>query len=317
MITHPTANKMLVLIATNDYGATHRYELKNDQGVFVGKSSNCGLQLHDTKLSDIHCRIGLEAGKLRIQNWMSATGTLVNGSEIEAEQELELLDVIQVGSHKIRIATSNAAADALIPESATPVAKVTEVPETPREAEQDFNESDPSMSLVDTDSLLETLTDRLLHHESDSMAGVDSARGESSSLDTDVSISGEDEVELDLSIDPESMDLDVDFFSLEEEETYDHETVALLQAEIEELRTALAQRDAEQSVDSYSATNEDDSTAIEATDEVLLRMQELIEEADRSDERVAILEEMLHSAEDASRSERDERNQLEAWVRRH
>jgi DNA repair exonuclease SbcCD ATPase subunit len=47
---------------------------------------------------------------------------------------------------------------------------------------------------------------------------------------------------------------------------------------------------------------------------VLQRMQELIDEANRSDERVALLEEMLHAAEDANRSEREERHQLEAWV---
>ena len=43
-------------------------------------------------------------------------------------------------------------------------------------------------------------------------------------------------------------------------------------------------------------------------------MQELIDEANRSDERVAILEEMLFAAEVASQSESDERSQLEAWV---
>ena len=48
---------------------------------------------------------------------------------------------------------------------------------------------------------------------------------------------------------------------------------------------------------------------------MLQRMQELIDEANRSDERVALLEEMLLAAEDANRSEREERSQLEAWVR--
>ena len=312
MITQPTAIKMLVLIATNDYGATYRYELKNDQGVFVGKSSNCGLQLHDKDLSDIHCRIGMEEGKLRIQNWMSATGTLVNGSEIPAEQDLELFDIIQIGSHKIRIATSNASADALVPKSATPAATAPVVPTASRKEDEGFTESKRNMSLVDTDSLLESPTEELLRNGLDSLDRVDSSREDASSVDVALSIRGEDEIDLDLSTDPESMDLDVDFFSLEEEETYDRETVALLEAEIDELRTALAQRDAEQTADPFPATDELVSTA---SDEVLLRLQELIEEANRSDERAALLEEMLHSAEDASRSERDERNQLEAWVR--
>ena len=50
------------------------------------------------------------------------------------------------------------------------------------------------------------------------------------------------------------------------------------------------------------------------TDQVLQRMEELIEEANRSDERAGLLEEMLHAAEDATRAERDERSQLEAWL---
>ncbi len=47
---------------------------------------------------------------------------------------------------------------------------------------------------------------------------------------------------------------------------------------------------------------------------MLKRMQELIDEANRSDERVAILEEMLYTSEEANRSEHEERQQLEAWV---
>ena len=47
---------------------------------------------------------------------------------------------------------------------------------------------------------------------------------------------------------------------------------------------------------------------------MLHRIQELAEEANRADERVLILEEMLHAAEDVNRAEVEERAQLEAWV---
>ena len=112
------------------------------------------------------------------------------------------------------------------------------------------------------------------------------------------------------------MDLDNDFFKFEEEETYDRETVALLHAEIEDLQAALAQRDAD------GLYERSDQSHIEVapsqfrrnSDDVLQRMQDLIDEANRSDERVAILEEMLYAPEEASRSEKEERNQLEAWV---
>jgi hypothetical protein len=108
--------------------------------------------------------------------------------------------------------------------------------------------------------------------------------------------------------------MDIDFFNFEEEETYDRETVALLQAEIEDLRAALAQRDAEQ-FGQQTDHGPANSAGVEAdSDSVVIRMQELIDEANRSDERVAILEEMLFASEHTSRSEQEERSQLEAWV---
>jgi DNA repair exonuclease SbcCD ATPase subunit len=87
-----------------------------------------------------------------------------------------------------------------------------------------------------------------------------------------------------------------------------------MRAEIEDLQTALAQRDAER-FDVSSDQQTDAGRADEASDEVLQRMQELVDEANRSDERVAVLEEMLHASEDANRSEQEERHHLEAWVR--
>ncbi len=325
MITQSSPTQTLVLVATNQYGATHRYELKNDQGVFVGKSSNCGLQLHDNKLLDIHCRIGMNDGVLMIQNWISATGTLVNGTEISAEQEISIHDVVQVGSHTIRIAASSKAADAMATEVATN-AKAAAPAVQPPPAEEAVCEPEPDMSLEDTDSLLESPTACLLGSEDDDST---TTADPISTLDLDSEIdaglqleaSADQELELALDIDrkleldPDSMDLEGDFFSFEEEETYDRETVALLQAEIEDLRAALAQRDADHGNEHDGIDETFESSTIDESDEVLLRMQELIEEANRSDEQVALLEEMLHAAEDANRSEREERNQLEAWVR--
>lgn len=98
----------------------------------------------------------------------------------------------------------------------------------------------------------------------------------------------------------------------QEDETYDRETVELLLAEIDDLRTALAQADSKQlTVADPMADNSDN---LVDSDRVLSRIQELSEEANRADERVLLLEEMLHAAEDANRSEVEERSHLEAWV---
>lgn len=113
-------------------------------------------------------------------------------------------------------------------------------------------------------------------------------------------------------------DLGDDFFDIEnadEEQTYDHATVALLRAEIDDLRCMLAQRDADathchRETTEFSATSDGEDTS----ERMLKRMQDLIDEATHSDERISLLEELLHAAEDANRYEQEERTQLEAWV---
>ncbi len=105
--------------------------------------------------------------------------------------------------------------------------------------------------------------------------------------------------------------VDVDL-STQDVEVYDRETVELLLAEIDDLRAALAQADSQPSAltDSAQENAEDSSDS----DRVLSRIHELSEEANQAEERVLLLEEMLHAAEDANRSEAEERTHLEAWV---
>ena len=83
MISQPSQTDSITLTTVNSVGSTHQYQLHSSQGVFVGKSSNCGLQLGGDGLSDIHCRIELEDGKVWVQDWMSAEGTRVNGQAID------------------------------------------------------------------------------------------------------------------------------------------------------------------------------------------------------------------------------------------
>ncbi|MEZ6082038.1 MAG: hypothetical protein R3C56_42095, partial [Pirellulaceae bacterium] len=98
----------------------------------------------------------------------------------------------------------------------------------------------------------------------------------------------------------------------QEDEAYDRETVELLLAEIDDLRTALAQADSKQIY--FADSMQDVADDADDSDRVLSRIQELSEEANRAEERVLLLEEMLHAAEDANRSEVEERSHLEAWV---
>ena len=238
MIMQPTKTESITIIATDDSGESRRYELPANEGVFVGRSGNCGFKLPDVGIADIHCRIEFEAGKLWIQDWMSNGGTRVNGESIWTKVEVQTEDQVRIGTHVLTF-INNTMEQALEPvdQFTLPETRIAETPDDLFDLEVEFSDSD------------------------------------------------------------------VDEF--------DSETVQVLQAEIEYLRAELAQRDADQSCD---AANDGAASVAEPDDDVLARMQELIDEADRSDERVAILEELLHAAEDANRAEQEERQHLEGWL---
>lgn len=302
MISQPSKTDSITLTVTNNVGSTHHCQLQPNEGVFVGKSSNCRVQLAGEGLSPIQCRIELDGGTVWVQDWMSESGTLVNGKAIDTKVELAETDVIQIGTHEIRLSNEQTVVNADKPSDETYPEHIAASPQQiahlAAEQHADVNVHDETESL--RNETISIPNDRL-------GAGTASSREEPAAEPLDVNPTPP-------LIDSESMDLDADFFDFEEEETYDRETVALLHAEIEDLQAALAQRDAERAL-SEQAPGPANSESIDAnSDTMLQRMQQLIDEANRSDERVAILEEMLCAAEVASRSEQEERNQLEAWV---
>lgn len=317
MITNKTQSQA-VLMVSGDSGTDGRYELSNDQGIFVGKSSNCGLQLDDENIGDIQCRIYMTDGKIWIQNWMQAPGTKLNGEEVDCDREVLPQDIVQVGSHKIKVdlvVKSSPLSWTEDTHSCEELVEDCDLSELTSDLEEDvpgFDGNEAGNCYTENYTSIDSSSDSITEPEIGTLADEQgSAELNGSFVDQ---LDTKDVHHTKGGVDPEIMDDDIDVFSFEEE-TYDRETVALLQAEIDDLRSALAQRDAEQTeefdtrIDGPSGFNE------EAPDELLLRMQALIEEANSSDERVAMLEEMLHAAEDANRCEQQERTELESWVR--
>ena len=87
----------------NTRGDCTHYSLKADQGVFIGKSANCGIQLDDPNVSDIHCRIEFSNGVVRLQRWLSADAIHINQRLIDSESTVFVDDVIAIGCYEIRI----------------------------------------------------------------------------------------------------------------------------------------------------------------------------------------------------------------------
>ncbi len=91
------------LLIMNHHGDRRDYTIKSEHGVFIGKSFNCGIQLNDPNVADIHCRLELSSGKLTLQRWLSVDGLKVNQKQVESETTIQPEDVIELGSYVIRV----------------------------------------------------------------------------------------------------------------------------------------------------------------------------------------------------------------------
>lgn len=102
-------------------------------------------------------------------------------------------------------------------------------------------------------------------------------------------------------------------------DSMDREMVELLRAEAQQLQCELAER--EQEIEQLRALIEQEgvdefggSADVADTTALVDRMEELLDELDRSDERIAALEDLLRCAEDATEAEREEREHIERWL---
>jgi hypothetical protein len=269
-----TTQTEIEFIAWHPTGFKQAFIVQANQSVLIGKSVNCGVRLNGHDLADIHCSLGFAEGKIWVQDWMSTTGTKVNGELINARTYFGQGCLVELGSYKIQLAKSDKSLSAPQPKG-----------------EQEPQEAAPP-----------PVADR-----PDPTPPRTSAPGGNAAPHSHVTHSHVTQPQL------EAGKSDSAFaWECHADDVYDRETVELLLAEIEDLRAALAASDAQHS--SPPHVTQPTSVGLDESDQVLQRIQELSEEANRAEERVLVLEEMLHAAEDANRFEVEERSHLEAWV---
>lgn len=87
----------------NPQGQSVNFLLSPGKSVFAGVAKNCSLQLTGEDISPIHCRISFDGQSIRIYDWMSASGTFVDGQRIEGEVEVPSGSQLQLGSQTLRI----------------------------------------------------------------------------------------------------------------------------------------------------------------------------------------------------------------------
>jgi pSer/pThr/pTyr-binding forkhead associated (FHA) protein len=355
-MTHSiSANEVLLLKVSSELSGPRTFELEAGKGVFIGSAAQCGIQLSGSEVSPIHCRLSVEGGAIHLHDWMSGTGTLVNGQKIDPEAELSLEDAIQIGNHRIELSTSPRAASfdnvctspldeqlrsrpklatdgpgtaetssqppALSPlASVSPPAAVPPEPAVFPEAVRSPAAEQSPLTALSPVVEAQSETSALSAESAQESASVESALAERELTTTPGSSSVGSLHSVESSRSPSSADfwdeLEFTSSSSSSEDPVDRETVDLLMAEIEDLRAALGDqrpgsRDRELPSSLASGNASQSSRTIENLEQ---RLEQLLGEAELSDQRIRMLEDLLLAADSAHRAQQEEKEYLESWL---
>ncbi len=313
------------LVARRPDGSEIVAVLTPSDNLLVGASSRCRLQLDDPTISPIHCLLRLVDGQLHIQQWSTESGTRINGDEINGEGIAPRGAKIELGAFLIEydfIGDNDGGPSVESPERTNqtsslepePVALESSSPETEgvdlaRDEEDQSPAPETDWSARETeqpDEPSEPLTD------SGSTASPDSGSGESINGE---SINGESVPVASLASRIQPSNSWQDSGSAEPADSFDQETIEMLCAEVEELQTDVALKDA-RIADLLEGTSQvsDDCLSVAESRKLVQRLEGLLDETERADERTHLIEDMLQAAEEANQAEQEERCQLEAWV---
>ena len=292
-------NDSLFLLVENPTGDRSTISLEPDAYLFAGSGSGCHVPLCGTNISPIHCMIWMESDDtVHVQDKDTTGQTMMNGKPIKTAP-MVLGDELTIGEYRLSLTTNEVTVNATSfiqeppSQECADVATATDTWSTNNEAAEPMsNESvyEPEEVMPEPAAELETQEDTAFAPPSPAPS-------------------------------PENEGWDFDFAP--EEDTWDamegesncqENEVQMLRMEVEQLRFELAERDAQMTqMDQPVDCDHEESHAPE-TEKLVMRLEELLDELQGSDDRVQQLEELLRLSDTATEAEKQERQQLENWV---
>jgi len=314
-------------------GRTFSHEVTSDDNLIVGSSPNCSLRLESSEIAAMHCLIKLQQGKLSVQDWYTTAGTFLNGERLQQPCGFSPGDEIRVGDYRLTAEFVDGRSSQ--PPTDRPTADQAEhAPPEASASGADSVETTPPMQVSSLQpDVEETPGGRpSLAEDGPPVETPDFAPGDSPGQSPRVAAHGIDdpvEQELrrlrvritELELENEELQQSVAWESAHADgaaDPFDSEMTDLLKSEIEQLQSEIAQRDARiteltEFADAQPSTVEDEDGPVD-TAALVDRLEKLLDELQRSDERAATLEDLLRAADEATRAEQEERRQLAAWV---
>jgi len=74
-----------------------------ENGLLIGRGSNCDLCLADEFVSENHCKIFFENEDLFIEDQGSTNGTFIDGNQVEKKTSLKQGQRVQIGITEMKI----------------------------------------------------------------------------------------------------------------------------------------------------------------------------------------------------------------------
>jgi hypothetical protein len=326
MSATPTSTDSISLSYTDHKGNSLIFQLAPGKSVFAGVAKNCSLQLSGTDISPIHCRISFDGQSIKIFDWMSASGTIVDGQRIEGEVEVPAGCVLQLGSETVRILggddcysqPGSGLGDSYKPSTERPYGENGSNGEVYHGSSQtgatapcDLDETNPFGQDL-TDDLTEDLTEDItvllaeklkeladLENAGDEQAVVEAVVEEEATVDVvekearqEIQDSAEGNTQVVAKENPWSDDAWTD----------DPAFADWIQDSTSETAFPHA---------SGPLTQEEDPSLVASMES---RIRDLLNEAEQGDRRIAVLEDLLLAGESAQAAQVEERQCLEAWL---
>ncbi len=312
------------IVATRGSREPVVYDLTPNSTIVVGNSQTCGILVDEPEVGPIQCMIALHSNEPELQPWPTATGTMLNGSEVTSRTPLNNGDLIEVGNCVLKVEcgkskranseTANGDAGAFDPPAATGTGlggdDSTQLNRHEWESQAAEPLTDPGQAPVAASSESEEGAWGQTEHD---IEPTDCEQNP-----TAVSQSSRDEpcpAKAEAQAGPRSFGRSEPMFKWDED-AEDDETVSILKVEIVELQSELAERDAQ--LEAFLAAESSDAFAprddMGGAESLIGRIDELLLELQESDERASLMETMLSASETANRAEKEERRQLESWV---
>ncbi len=267
--------------------------IREDECLAVGSDPSNDICLMDDEVASTHCMIIAKCGVVSVRDCFSESGTFVDSMRVR-EKQLHADAVVRVGQTKIsvklnRISQAPAVVEALEIKISTPTSAENSAPHV----EEVSDALDGIQREVKAGSSAESPFAMISQLEMQ----LQDARAEIEVLQSRLTAGAEAVIPSD---DP-----------------YQQEMLELLQAEIHDLQTALADRDHDQLGTSSSAATDadrEDLLSKPEAEKLVERLEQLLQELQQRDDQIATLTEFLETTEAANRAEQEERSQIDSWL---